>query len=161
MWLFVPPALLILVFPDGRPPARTWRWVGYGLVIVPLLFQFPAAADPTPFDPPYAEVPHLFEVPVPWAGMLGIVGVFLLPVFLGLLVASVASMVVRYRRASATVPYSHECVATRIACCSTALISSVETMLSVLSSRKGCKQSGTARCPTAVLMACTSAFIHR
>ncbi|HSU35574.1 MAG TPA: hypothetical protein VLJ88_07935, partial [Propionibacteriaceae bacterium] len=26
MWLFVPPALLILVFPDGRLPGRNWRW---------------------------------------------------------------------------------------------------------------------------------------
>ena len=30
MWLFVPPALLVLVFPDGRPPGPSWRWVGYG-----------------------------------------------------------------------------------------------------------------------------------
>ena len=28
MWLFVPPALLVLVFPDGRPPGRRWRASG-------------------------------------------------------------------------------------------------------------------------------------
>ena len=99
MWLFVPPALLILVFPDGRPPGRNWRWVGYGLVIVPLLFLLPAAADPTPFQPPFAGVPHLIRFPEPWNELVGIFGVALLPIFLGLLVASVLSIVVRYRRA--------------------------------------------------------------
>jgi signal transduction histidine kinase len=103
MWLFVPPALLILVFPDGRLPGRRWRWVAFGLVIVPLLFMFPAAADPTPFDPPFAGVPHLLRLPDPWDRVVGIVGLALLPVFLGLLVASAASMVVRYRRASGIV----------------------------------------------------------
>jgi signal transduction histidine kinase len=103
MWLFVPPALLILVFPDGRLPGRRWRWVAYGLVIVPLLFIFPAAADPTPFEPPFDGVPHLVRLPEPWERVLGIFGVALLPVFLGLLVASAASMVVRYRRASGIV----------------------------------------------------------
>src|SRR5215213_3759362 len=99
MWLFVPPALLILVFPDGRPPGGNWRWIGYCLVIVPLLFLLPAAADPTPFQPPFAEVPHLIRFPEPWNELVGIVGVALLPIFLGLLVASAASIVVRYRRA--------------------------------------------------------------
>lgn len=103
MWLFVPPALLILVFPDGRLPGRRWRWVAYGLVIVPLLFMFPAAADPTPFDPPFADVPHLVRLSDPWDRVVGGFGLALLPVFLGLLVASAASMVVRYRRASGIV----------------------------------------------------------
>ena len=103
MWLFVPPALLMLVFPDGRPPGRRWRPVGYGLVIVPLIFLIPAAADPTPFAPPYTDVPHLFRLGEPWDGMVGVIGLALLPIFLGLLVASAASMVVRYRRASSVV----------------------------------------------------------
>ena len=103
MWLFVPPALLILVFPDGRLPGRHWRWVGYGLVIVPLLFLLPAAADPTPFEPPYADVPHLIRLREPWNELVGIFGVALLPIFLGLLVASVASLVARYRQASEVV----------------------------------------------------------
>ena len=101
MWLFVPPALLILVFPDGRLPGRNWRWVGYGLVIVPLLFLVPAAADPAPFEPPLAEVPHLLRLREPWNELVGIFGVALLPIFLGLLIGSVASLVVRYRRAPA------------------------------------------------------------
>jgi signal transduction histidine kinase len=103
MWLFVPPALLILVFPDGRLPGRPWRWVAYGLVIVPLLFMFPAAADPTPFDSPFADVPHLVRLSDPWDRVVGGFGLALLPVFLGLLVASAASMVVRYRQASGIV----------------------------------------------------------
>jgi hypothetical protein len=104
MWLFVPPALLILVFPDGRLPGRRWRWVAYSLVIVPLLFMFPAAADPTPSIHPCRRLlPHLVRLPDPWDLVVGIVGLVPLPVFLGLLVASAASMVVRYRRASGIV----------------------------------------------------------
>ena len=103
MWLFVPPALLVLVFPDGRPPGRRWRAVGYGLVIVPLIFLIPAAADPAPFAPPYTDVPHLIRLSEPWDGIVGVIGLALLPIFLGLLVASAASMVVRYRRASSIV----------------------------------------------------------
>jgi signal transduction histidine kinase len=100
MLLYVPAAFLLLFFPDGTLPGRRWRWVAYGLIVVPVLFVFPAAADPTPFPPPFQDVPHLFRVPEPYATAVGVVGVLLLPVFLGLLVASVAAMVVRYRRAS-------------------------------------------------------------
>ncbi|HSU36917.1 MAG TPA: histidine kinase, partial [Propionibacteriaceae bacterium] len=92
-----------LVFPDGRLPGRNWRWIGYGLVIVPLLFLIPAAADPTPFEPPFADVPHLIRFQEPWDEVVGLFGIALLPVFLGLLLASVWSMVVRYRRASGVV----------------------------------------------------------
>ena len=77
--------------------------VGYGLVIVPLIFLIPAAADPAPFAPPYTDVPHLIRLSEPWDGIVGVIGLALLPIFLGLLVASAASMVVRYRRASSIV----------------------------------------------------------
>ncbi len=103
MWLFVPPALLVLVFPDGRPPGPRWRWVGWALLLVPVSFLVSAAADPSPFPPPYADLPQLIRLSEPWNGVVGIVGVVLLPVFLGLLVASALSMVVRYRRASGVV----------------------------------------------------------
>jgi len=100
MGLYVPAALLLLYFPDGRLPARRWRWVAYGLVVVPLLFLFPAAADPEPFPAPLQDVPHLFRLPEPYWTIVGGFGVALLPVFLGLLIAAMAAMVVRYRRAT-------------------------------------------------------------
>ncbi|HEY6594595.1 MAG TPA: histidine kinase [Asanoa sp.] len=99
MLLYLPAAFLLLYFPDGTLPGPRWRWVAYGLIVVPVLFLFPAAADPTPFPPPFQDVPHLFRVPEPYGTVVGIVGVLLLPVFLGLLIAAMAAMVVRYRRA--------------------------------------------------------------
>jgi signal transduction histidine kinase len=98
MFLYVPPALLALIFPDGRlPRGRRWRWLAAGLIAVPVLFTFLAAFDPTPFPAPFQDVPHVFD-----AGrffpVLGVLGVALLPIFLGLLIATATSVVVRHRR---------------------------------------------------------------
>ena len=38
MWWYVPVALLVLFFPDGRLPGPRWRWVVAGLLAVPLVF---------------------------------------------------------------------------------------------------------------------------
>ncbi|WP_344385670.1 histidine kinase [Asanoa iriomotensis] len=96
MVLYVPAALLMLIFPDGRLPGPRWRWVGYGLIVVPILFTLLAAGDPEPFPAPFADVPHLYTLP----GWFLVPALGLLAVFLGLLVASMAAMVVRYRRAA-------------------------------------------------------------
>ena len=98
MFLYVPPALLALVFPDGRlPDGRRWRWVAAGLIAVPTAFTILAAFDPSPYEPPYADVAHVFRAGA-LTPVLEIVALSLLPVFLGLLVATAASVVVRYRR---------------------------------------------------------------
>jgi len=34
MWWYVPVALLVLFFPDGRLPGPRWRWVVAGLIVV-------------------------------------------------------------------------------------------------------------------------------
>ncbi|MGW3497043.1 histidine kinase [Streptomyces sp. NPDC001020] len=100
MFLYVPAALLMLVFPDGRLPGRRRRWVAAGLLAVPPLFMLIAALDPAPFRPPFEATGRPLQVPEPWPSVLRTVAFALLPVFLGLLIASAAAVVVRYRRAT-------------------------------------------------------------
>ncbi|MFC5675490.1 sensor histidine kinase [Streptomyces incanus] len=100
MFLYVPAALLMLVFPDGRLPGRRRRWAAAGLLVVPPLFMLIAALDPAPFRPPFEATPHPVRVPEPCLPVLRVVAFALLPVFLGLLIASAAAVVVRYRRAA-------------------------------------------------------------
>ncbi|MGW5156263.1 histidine kinase [Nonomuraea wenchangensis] len=100
MFLYVPAALLMLMFPDGRLPGRRWRWAVAGLLVVPTLFMVICAFDPDPYRPPFEAVPHPFRLPEPYLPVLRTVTVALLPVFLGLLIASAAAVVLRYRRAT-------------------------------------------------------------
>ncbi|WP_212986834.1 sensor histidine kinase [Actinoplanes auranticolor] len=97
MFLYVPPALLALTFPDGRVPGRRWRWVGIGLIAVPVAFTVLVAFDPAPFPAPFTGLPHVLR-----AGglepVLMVAALALLPVFLGLLVATAVSVVTRHRR---------------------------------------------------------------
>ena len=97
MFLYVPPALLALTFPDGRVPGPRWRWVGLGLLVVPVAFLVLAAFDPAPFPAPFAGLPHVLDAG-PLNEVLSGAALALLPVFLGLLVATAVSVVVRYRR---------------------------------------------------------------
>ncbi|MGI5160962.1 histidine kinase [Microbispora sp. CA-102843] len=99
MFLYVPAALLTLVFPDGRLPGRRWRWAVAGLLVVPVLFMLIAACVPGTYPPPFESTSHL-RLPEAYLPVLEIAGAALLPVFLGLLVASAAAMVIRYRRAA-------------------------------------------------------------
>ena len=101
MYLYVFPALLMLYFPDGRLLGPRWRWVAGGLLVVPVIFILLAALDPAPYQAPFQNVSHpLPAPPEPYLAVLKVVAVALLPMLLGLLVASAASMVVRYRRAT-------------------------------------------------------------
>ncbi|MGW3508457.1 histidine kinase [Streptomyces sp. NPDC000994] len=103
MFLYVPAALLMLVFPDGRLPSRRWRWAVAGLLVVPTLFTLITAVDPGPFRQPFESIQHPLRLSEPYGPVLGAVALFLLPVFLGLLIASAAAVVVRYRRATGEV----------------------------------------------------------
>ncbi|WP_433420384.1 histidine kinase [Microtetraspora malaysiensis] len=100
MFLYVPAALLMLVFPDGRLTGPRRRWTAAGLLTVSVLFTVIAAFNPDPYPPPFQHTPLLLRVDEPYLSLLNAVGMALLPVFLGLLVASAAAMVLRYRRAT-------------------------------------------------------------
>ncbi|MFU8876287.1 sensor histidine kinase [Micromonospora sp. SL4-19] len=99
---YVPAALLMLLFPDGRLlPGRRWRVVAVGLVVVPGAFIVLTGLDPAPFPAPFADVDHAFGTPPPaLARVLEPIAIALLPGLLALLVASAAAMVVRHRRAT-------------------------------------------------------------
>jgi hypothetical protein len=99
LWLWVPTVglvaiYLVLLFPDGKLPSRRWRplaWLS-GLVIVPL-----AAAEG--FSPgPVAELGGVRN-PFGLEGQNWLAGAtnVLLAAFLGCIVASAASLVLRYR----------------------------------------------------------------
>jgi signal transduction histidine kinase len=95
MLLYLPTALLLLVFPTGRFAGRAWRRVGIALLVVSAVFLVLAGGPEEGFDEPFQDVPPPYHLPLPFH----VVSAALPVVFLGLLVASAASMIVRYRRA--------------------------------------------------------------
>ena len=97
MWMYVPLALLMLVFPDGRFLSPRWRWVAVALLGVVVAFGVLVAGAPRPYAAPNEDAPHALGTLPGWALPAALA---LLPVFLGLLVACAASMAVRYRRAA-------------------------------------------------------------
>jgi signal transduction histidine kinase len=97
MALYVPVALIMLTFPEGRFLGRRWYWVAGGLLAVTALFTMIAAMSPSPLPEPFSELQHPFGTAPLW---LRACGWALLPVFMGLLVASAAAMVLRYRRST-------------------------------------------------------------
>ncbi len=96
MWLYVPAALLLLLFPDGRLPGRKMRWVAGGLLAVPVLFAVLGLGNPEPHPVPFDTVPSAFRIP---GSIAAPAAVALLVTFLGLLIASATAMIVRYRGA--------------------------------------------------------------
>ena len=100
MFLYVPAALLMLYFPDGRLlPGPRWRWVVAGMVGVPTAFTLL-----TGFSRDLSSVhnarPAFSPPPEPYLTAIDVLSLALLPGLLALLVASAAAMVVRYRRAT-------------------------------------------------------------
>ena len=95
MVLYVPAALLLLLFPTGRLPSRRWRPVVVGLFVVPVLFDLAAGMASEPFPEPFADSRHVLGILDDTALI-----VVVLPLLLGLmalLVLSAVSMIVRYR----------------------------------------------------------------
>jgi signal transduction histidine kinase len=95
--LYVPVALLMLVFPDGRLlPGRRWKVVAVALVLDAVAFDLLAAMVPGPYGPPYGQVPHALGT-LPSAAVPAVIA--LLPGLLVLLVLSVVALGRRYRYA--------------------------------------------------------------
>jgi signal transduction histidine kinase len=95
VWLFVALALLLLYFPDGRPPSRRWRPVPWVLVAAGFAHHAYGAVDPAPYQAPLEDLPHPFGAPPFVFDLLSLLADVALLV---LLVACAASLVVRSRR---------------------------------------------------------------
>lgn len=102
-WLWYPglmsiPTLGLLLFPDGRPPSPRWRWIGWSSVVVIVLvtagamFQSELESDGYSIRNPVGFLPFANAEET-----LGFLFAFLFPL-MGL---SLASVVVRFRRAGA------------------------------------------------------------
>jgi hypothetical protein len=103
-WLLLifPLLLILLLFPNGRPPTPAWRWVGVAAIAWAALFVLLAAL---PQQINAGTMPNLvFDNPI---GVLGkdtverLVGVWIVGL-LALAVACAVALFVRYRRANET-----------------------------------------------------------
>lgn len=96
-WVLVAVALLLLHFPDGRPPSRRWRWVPPALVICAVVNQIYGALEPIGFRPPLEGLGRPFGPPAPWFEAVSLVAFCAM---LALALACGASLVLRYRHAA-------------------------------------------------------------
>ena len=85
----------MLIFPTGRLLTSRWRAVLIGLPLVVVIFNLMSAMAPGPYADPFPDSPKVLGT----SEVAGYIAIGCLPIFLALLVASVASMVHRYRRA--------------------------------------------------------------
>jgi signal transduction histidine kinase len=95
IWMgwFVPYAMVLVLFPDGRAPGRLGRATAWALCTIPLAFNLLTSVVPGRLMPPLEDWPR--PLGTHWIGYGSLV---LLPVFLAALVASAVCVVRRHRR---------------------------------------------------------------
>ena len=93
--VFVPTSLLLLLFPDGRPPSPRWRSAAWcaGLGITSFVLSYALKVGPLE-DFPRLVNPYGVDSPV--VGMVGVAAGFVVG---GSMVASAVSLIIRLRRA--------------------------------------------------------------
>lgn len=102
LWLLVfgAVAMLLLIFPSGRPPVgHRWRLVYRGVIVAfPLAFFWGLIAHPY-LDRPLTRVANPFAISALDAPAARLVNFLLILGCLGLVIACAASVAIRYRRA--------------------------------------------------------------
>ena len=102
MWFYLPAALILAVFPDGRLPSRRWRWVLLGWPVVLVAFHTGVALDPGTYTTGGGAVSGAPPGHLP-AATAFVLGFPALAGMLALLVGSAAAMRSRYRHGDADV----------------------------------------------------------
>lgn len=93
--LYLPVALILVLFPNGRCETPAARWLVVAVVVDALAFMVLAAAGPGDYAPPNQHAPHAFGTLPTW---LWLILAPSLPLLLVLLVLAVLTLVRRYRR---------------------------------------------------------------
>ncbi len=92
MATFVP-----LLFPTGRLPSPRWRPIAWLTAAVLGVAVFALAITPGPIDEETPSITNPLGIESA-AGVLGVLGSVVVPLLLGVMIASVTSLVVRFRR---------------------------------------------------------------
>ncbi len=88
--------LVFLLFPNGKLPSRRWRWLGWAAVVFAVVYSVGTALDPAPvlLGKGLPAIPN----PVAVTALRGFQNTPVFVVGLLLLVISVVSLVMRFRR---------------------------------------------------------------